>query len=60
MKVPRGSALNLADLDGAISEALRLIATDWGFPGPKLPRVIPARIPRGGPWPRLPGSRSRT
>ena len=45
MKVP-GGALNLADLDGAVSEVLRLIATGWGLPGPKSSR---GSIQRGSP-----------
>ena len=29
--------VDVGDLDGAVSEALRLIVTDWGFPDPKIP-----------------------
>ena len=29
--------VDAGDLDEAVNEALRFIATDWGFPDPKLP-----------------------
>jgi hypothetical protein len=48
MKVPRGSALNLADPDGAVSRCSASSPPAGGFPGPRAPVGQSSGDPPGG------------